>query len=72
MYPEGTRSHQIDNSLLPFKKGAFHLAIQGSIPIIPIVTSSYHPFYNENLFLFESGVIKIKGILIMANFNANS
>ena len=41
LYPEGTRSHQTMNELLPFKKGAFHLAISGSIPIIPVVISTY-------------------------------
>ncbi|KAJ3290322.1 1-acyl-sn-glycerol-3-phosphate acyltransferase beta [Rhizoclosmatium sp. JEL0117] len=40
MYPEGTRSYQSDNSLLPFKQGAFRLAIEGQVPIDKS-TSSY-------------------------------
>lgn len=34
LYPEGTRSR--DGSLQPFKKGAFHLALQAAVPVVPI------------------------------------
>lgn len=35
--PEGTRSKT--GELLPFKKGAFHIALQGKLPIYPVVFS---------------------------------
>ena len=35
--PEGTRSKTGD--MLPFKKGAFHIALQGKLPIYPVVFS---------------------------------
>lgn len=38
-FPEGTR-HQGD-TLLPFKKGAFHIAVQSQSAIQPVVVSKY-------------------------------
>ncbi|KAH6562642.1 hypothetical protein BASA50_002528 [Batrachochytrium salamandrivorans] len=60
MYPEGTRSQTKTKVLLPFKKGAFHLATQGNIPIVPIVCSTYYPCYSESEMRFEPGTIYIK------------
>jgi len=34
LFPEGTRSR--DGRLKPFKKGAFHLAMQAGVPLIPV------------------------------------
>ena len=37
VYPEGTRSP--DGRLLPFKKGAFMMAIEAGVPIVPVTIS---------------------------------
>ena len=40
LFPEGTRSR--DGSLQPFKKGAFHLALQAGVPVVPVaITGSF-------------------------------
>ncbi|XP_003514969.3 1-acyl-sn-glycerol-3-phosphate acyltransferase beta isoform X1 [Cricetulus griseus] len=58
IYPEGTRNDNGD--LLPFKKGAFYLAIQAQVPIIPVVYSSFSSFYNVKRKLFTSGTIRVQ------------
>ncbi|XP_063066946.1 1-acyl-sn-glycerol-3-phosphate acyltransferase beta [Engraulis encrasicolus] len=58
VFPEGTRNQKGD--LLPFKKGAFHLAVQAQAPIIPIVFSSYSNFYLRKEKEFKSGTITLK------------
>ena len=40
VFPEGTRS--VDGSLQPFKKGAFHLAMQAKAPLVPMWIDGTH------------------------------
>ncbi|KAJ3394279.1 1-acylglycerol-3-phosphate O-acyltransferase [Entophlyctis sp. JEL0112] len=42
------------------KPGAFYLAIQGQIPVVPMVVSSYHDIFNIKNMLFEGGIIRVK------------
>jgi 1-acyl-sn-glycerol-3-phosphate acyltransferase len=44
IFPEGTRRKT--GAIHPFKRGAFHLAIQAQTPIVPAVVSSYHNTLN--------------------------
>lgn len=60
MFPEGTRSMREHNDLLPFKKGAFHVAVEAGIPIVPVICENYWKLYRKGV--FESGTIKIKGM----------
>lgn len=55
MFPEGTRN--LGKTLLPFKKGAFHLAVASRVPIQPVAVSRYSFLGN---FKFDSGHIKIR------------
>lgn len=47
------------NDMLPFKKGAFHAAVQSGIPVIPVVCENYWRLYRKGV--FESGTLKIRG-----------
>ncbi|KAI5935863.1 1-acyl-sn-glycerol-3-phosphate acyltransferase beta [Manis javanica] len=58
IYPEGTRNDNGD--LLPFKKGAFYLAIQAQVPIIPVVYSSFSSFYDTRMRRFTSGTVQVE------------
>ncbi|KAJ7220330.1 hypothetical protein GGX14DRAFT_355061, partial [Mycena pura] len=49
-FPEGTRNSARSPSLLPFKKGAFHMAVQNGLPIVPIVCENYSHMYRRGYF----------------------
>lgn len=52
IFPEGTRYRE--EGLLPFKKGAFNIAVNGQIPIVPVVFSNYDPFYSHKKRYFRT------------------
>ncbi|KAI2630690.1 acyltransferase-domain-containing protein [Hypoxylon sp. NC1633] len=60
MFPEGTRSYAKEPGLLPFKKGAFHLAVQAGVPIVPVVVANYSHVLHIKDFVFKSGKIPVK------------
>lgn len=41
--------------MLPFKKGAFYMAVQGKFPIVPVVMENYHHLYAGSAKRFEAG-----------------
>ncbi|XP_043674284.1 1-acyl-sn-glycerol-3-phosphate acyltransferase beta isoform X1 [Vespula pensylvanica] len=51
-FPEGKRHS--GNTLIPFKKGPFHLAITSQVPILPVIVSKYF-FLNSKSKRFGSG-----------------
>ncbi|GAA5937554.1 hypothetical protein JCM3775_001269 [Rhodotorula graminis] len=60
IFPEGTRSASAAPSLLPFKKGAFHLAVQAGLPIVPIVCENYAHIYYSKARRFNAGEIVVR------------
>lgn len=56
LFPEGTRNTK--DTLLPFKKGSFHIAIGSQSPIQPVVISKYYFLNSENK-TFKSGRVII-------------
>lgn len=53
VFPEGTRS--MKDEMLPFKLGAFNLAVRAQVPVVPVVISSYKKFFNPANHEFKSG-----------------
>uniref|UniRef100_A0A0R3S2V5 1-acyl-sn-glycerol-3-phosphate acyltransferase n=1 Tax=Elaeophora elaphi TaxID=1147741 RepID=A0A0R3S2V5_9BILA len=53
IFPEGTRN--ASGTMLPFKKGAFIIAREASVPIVPVVISSYQSFYRKVDYKFDYG-----------------
>lgn len=60
IFPEGTRSYYLKPGLLPFKKGAFHFAVQAGIPLVPFVVSNYSKIFSFKTKTFQSGTIEIE------------
>ncbi|ORX50138.1 1-acylglycerol-3-phosphate O [Hesseltinella vesiculosa] len=60
LFPEGTRGHSSTVDLLPFKKGAFHMAVQARVPIVPVVIANYSQLYSTKDKRFLSGNVKIE------------
>lgn len=54
--PEGTRSR--GRGILPFKKGAFHIASQFDLPMMPVALSSYELHINTKK--WNSGKVKVR------------
>lgn len=57
IFPEGTRSY--DYTLGKFKKGAFHLAMQAGVPLVPIVIKNAHDAMPRGSNVFRPGMIEI-------------
>ncbi|KAI0268167.1 1-acylglycerol-3-phosphate O [Gloeopeniophorella convolvens] len=58
VFPEGTRTSRPYHDIRPFKKGAFHLAIQSGFPIVPVVAENYWNLYHKGV--FNSGSFRVK------------
>ena len=55
--PEGTRT--ISPRLGPFKKGAFHLAMQAGVPVVPIVIHNAIDVAPKGEFVFRSATVDV-------------
>jgi 1-acyl-sn-glycerol-3-phosphate acyltransferase len=59
IFPEGTRNRS-DDLMMPFKKGAFYMAIQAQVPVVPIVSSSLDPFLSWKEKRLSGGTVRIR------------
>ena len=67
IFPEGKRSNQ--KELLPFKKGASHIAKDFNLPIIPVVSHNAHNLMVKGKVWLKSGEIKIEILEPIYNVN---
>lgn len=67
LFPEGTRNSK--DTLLPFKKGSFHIAIGSQSPIQPVVISKYY-FLDGEKKMFKRGHVIINILPEISTENA--
>lgn len=60
IWPEGTRS--VDGTLLPFKKGFAHIALQTKLPIVPIVVKGAHELWQNKTFIVRRGTFTAEAL----------
>mgnify|MGYP000184536611 CR=1 FL=1 len=58
MAPEGTRT--VSPRLAPFKKGAFHLAMQAGVPMVPIVLHDAIDIAPKGVFVYRPGQVTVE------------
>ena len=57
IFPEGTRSY--DYTLGKFKKGAFHLAMEAGVPLVPIIIKNAHDAMPRGTNIFKPTSVEV-------------
>ena len=57
IFPEGTRSE--DGKMLPFKKGAFRIARDNELPIVPVTIVGAYEAWRPHAKLIFGGKVKL-------------
>ncbi len=58
IFPEGSRSHSAE--LAQFKRGAFLLAIEAQVPVVPVTVINAHKLFNEKTKKARPGIMNIR------------
>ena len=69
IFPEGTRTSRPYHDIRPFKKGAFHLAIQAGLPVVPVVAENYWNLYHQGHSDF--GTFRVRGVTASSNLRVS-
>lgn len=59
IFPEGTRG-STPGELLPFKKGAFHMAIATGVPVVPVVVGPFHELWDLKHRHIRPGTVEVR------------
>jgi 1-acyl-sn-glycerol-3-phosphate acyltransferase len=57
IYPEGTRTY--DGKIQPFKKGAFMMALQAGVPILPVTCNGAYQVMPRSTLMFRPGHVTV-------------
>jgi 1-acyl-sn-glycerol-3-phosphate acyltransferase len=57
VFPEGTRT--VDGRLGPFKKGAFHIALETRLPMVPMAMEGAHALIPKGSYLARGGTVYV-------------
>jgi 1-acyl-sn-glycerol-3-phosphate acyltransferase len=57
LFPEGTRSR--DGRLARFKRGAFHLALEAGVPVVPVAISGTHHVIRPRSIVVRPGPVHV-------------
>lgn len=59
IFPEGTRG-KVPGQLLPFKKGAFYMAIAAGVPIVPVVVGPVAQLFDVGRRKVRPGTVQVR------------
>jgi len=59
IFPEGTRN-RAGEGLLPFKRGAFHMAVQAGIPLVPLVSAPLSSVVSWKQRHIKGGTLRVR------------
>lgn len=59
IFPEGTRG-RVRGQLLPFKKGAFHMAVATGVPLVPVVVGPVADVFDLGRRFLRSGTVEVR------------